>query len=129
MIVVVLSVIFVIFVIFVILLLIIIVIIIIIYYYHHYYYYHHGGRDYELIVLSCVVAEDSRYLYGQVRELAQLRGEDDFELRGSTLEQPEKDIVDAMKKCSFEHTPPPVCLGSKSGNLGHRFQAMVHSLS
>ena len=85
--------------------------------------------DYELIVLSCVVAEASRYLYGQVRDLARLRGEDDLALRGSTLEQPEKDIVDAMKKCFFEHTPPPVCLGSKSGNLGRRFQAMLHSLS
>ena len=77
---------------------------------------------------ACVVAEDSRYLHGQVRELAQLRGEDDFELRGSTLEQPEKGVVDAMKKCFFEHAPPPVCLGSKSGKLGHRLQAMVHSL-
>ena len=80
-------------------------------------------------MLSCVVAEASRYLYGQVRDLARLRGEDDFALRGSTLKQPEKDIVDAMKKCFFEHTPPPVCLGVKSGNLGHRFQAMLHSLS
>ena len=56
-------------------------------------------------------------------ELLKVPGADEI------VSQPEKDIVDAMKKCFFEHTPPPVCLGSKSGNLGHRFQAMVHSLS